>query len=474
MRRKKLITVIYLTVFILAIVTTALVFSLKALSIKKSGIICNGITVDGIQLGGKTVKEARQMLATYIKKIQHKNIVASISENGNKEGTEVISFKELGVSAKIDGVISEISKIGEEGNIIERYIAVKEAEKIKPSYKLDFTYNEKKIDEFVNGIAEKYKISPEDAALTRISGKFIVTGGKNGRNLKKKAAINDTKEKVKESIAKLPDTASDSIEMEYTLVTKKPKYDKDALVLVKDLLGTYSTHYENKGGRGLNIETGCKHINGSLLLPGETLSANQKMAPYTYANGYGLGGAFANGKVVQDMGGGICQVSSTLYNAVLFAELEVIQRQNHSLRVAYIPLSRDAAIAGTWKDLVFKNSSDYPIYVEGILNNGTITFNIYGHEIRSPERKIDYKTVIVSSDMNGIRAQLFKEVYVNGVLKENYRVNSSFYNIADYEREAIKRKAEEEKKEEEEKEKKDGEKSSKDKKKNPSKKKEGE
>lgn len=451
MKKKRLIIVVYVTVLVLGAITTALVLSLKALSIKKSGIICNGISVAGISLGGKTVPQAQKLLSNYIKKIQSKKVVVDITENGNKEGTEAISFKELEVNAQIDHVISEISNIGEKGNIIERYLEVKETEKNKPSYNIGFTYNEEKIDKFVENIAKKYKISPENATLTRVSGKFNVTGGRNGQTLNKKSAISETKKIVKSNIEGLPKTISDGLKVEYTLDTKKPKYDRDALLMVKDVLGTYSTRYKTVANRGRNIETGCKHINGSLLLPGETLSASGKMAPYTYQNGYVLGGAFANGKVVQDMGGGICQVSSTLYNAVLYAELEVVERQNHSLRVDYIPLSRDAAIAGNWKNLVFKNSSEYPIYVEGLFDKGVLTFNIYGHENRPANRKVDYKTVVLSSN-NGIRAKLYKEVYLDGRLTQSFPINSSYYRLSNYEIEEAKKKAEEEKRKAEEEE----------------------
>ena len=167
-----------------------------------------------------------------------------------------------------------------------------------------------------------------------------------------------------------------------------------------------------------------------------------------------MGTAYVDGKVVPDMGGGICQVSSTLYNAVLFSELGVVQRFNHSLTVDYVELARDAAIAGTWKDFVFKNTTAYPVYVEGITNGGQITFNVYGHETRDMvHRKVELSSVVLSRG-NGSKAQLYKLVYENGVLKDRILLNTSTYKPHEYEIEAAKKKAEEEKKKKEEEKKK--------------------
>ena len=154
------------------------------------------------------------------------------------------------------------------------------------------------------------------------------------------------------------------------------------------------------------------------------------------------------------MGGGLCQVASTLYNAVLFSELGVVQRQNHSMSVDYVDLARDAAIAGTWKDLKFKNTTEYPIYIEGMANGGMITFNVYGHETRDvAHRKVELASVVLSRE-NGSRAQLYKYIYKDGVLVDKVLVNTSSYRPHEYEIEAAKKKAKEEKKKKEEEEKK--------------------
>ena len=447
MNKKKLIIAVYSTLAVLVVATACLAVTVSALSSKKKGIICEGISVNGIEMGGKTEKEAKKLLSDYIDKVKNKELVVSITQNGKEQGVESISFKDLKVK-------EEIVQIGEKGNIIDRYKAIKSAKENKPEYNLEFKYDAKKIDSFIKNIADKYDIAPENANLTREAGRFIVSGGRIGRSLDKKKAVLSAKAEVEGYLNELPGKIADETKVELALETKKPKYDKKALSMVTDLLGSYTTRFTPAGGRGQNVANGCKHINGSVVMPGETLSANKKMAPYTVQNGYGMGTAYVDGKVVPDMGGGICQVSSTLYNAVLFSELGVVQRQNHSLSVDYVELARDAAIAGTWKDFVFKNTTDYPVYVEGITNGGQITFNVYGHETRDvAHRKVELSSVVLSRE-NGSKAQLYKLIYENGVLKDKILVNTSTYKPHEYEIEAAKKKAEEEKKKKEEEEKK--------------------
>ena len=452
--KKKLIISIYGILAVLVITTAGLVVTVSALGSKKEGIICEGIRVNGIDVGGKTEEQAEKIIADYAAKVQSKELVVSVTENGEVQGTESVSLKNLGVKAKSHNIVEEISKIGEVGNIIERYKEIKEAKENKPEYNLEFSYDSKKIDSFVKSVAKKYNIAPENATLTRTNGHFVVGGGKNGRSLNTKEAASIAKKDVKAYIESLPEGIDNTKKAEFTLDTKKPKYGREELSMVTDLLGTYTTRFNPAGGRGQNVANGCRLINGSVLMPGETLSANAKMAPYTLQNGYGMGTAYVEGKIVPDMGGGICQVSSTLYNAVLFSELGVLQRQNHSMSVDYVDLARDAAIAGTWKDLKFKNTTEYPIYIEGIANGGMITFNVYGHETRDvAHRKVELASVVLSRE-NGSRAQLYKYIYKDGVLTDKVLVNTSSYRPHEYEIEAAKKKAEEEKKKKEEEEKK--------------------
>ena len=217
------------------------------------------------------------------------------------------------------------------------------------------------------------------------------------------------------------------------------------------MLGTFTTSYSTSGpSRSQNVANGARLINGTVLYPGDTFSAYEVVSPFSRENGYEMAGSYLNGKVVDSLGGGICQVSTTLYNAVLLSELEVVERSNHSMIVTYVDPSADAAIAGTYKDFKFKNDTDAPIYIEGYTADKKITFTIYGEETRPANRTIQYVSqtlsvtepgVVIIADPGqpigfravegahrGMQAELYKHVYVNGVEESVTKVNKSTYN----------------------------------------------
>ena len=177
------------------------------------------------------------------------------------------------------------------------------------------------------------------------------------------------------------------------------------------------------------------------------------MSPFSEANGYYMAGSYVSGKVVDSLGGGICQVSTTLYNAVLLAELEVTERYNHSMIVGYVDPSADAAIAeSSGKDFKFVNNTDYPIYIEGYTHDKQITFNIYGKETRDAGHSVRYESevlevinppadqiyadagqpigyIVTESAHIGYKARLWKITLENGVEVSREQVNSSSYKM---------------------------------------------
>lgn len=177
-------------------------------------------------------------------------------------------------------------------------------------------------------------------------------------------------------------------EIELVTNTVQPRGSKEELSKIKDNLGGFSTDFSSSAaGRAANVKNACSLINGSVIYPGEQFSVYEVISPITTDNGYQIAGAYENGQVVDSVGGGVCQVATTLYNAVIRAELEIVQRYNHSMIVSYVKPSDDAAIAGTYKDLKFKNNLDNPVYIEGYCSGGVITFNVYGVETRPANRK---------------------------------------------------------------------------------------
>lgn len=217
-----------------------------------------------------------------------------------------------------------------------------------------------------------------------------------------------------------------------------------------ELLGTYTTYYTSGSERERNLANGSKFINGYVLYPGEIFSIYKVLAPITSENGYVMANAFSSNKIIRDIGGGVCQLSSTLYNAVLESELEVVERHEHSIQVSYIDVSRDATVTSKYKDFRFRNNTSSTIYIESIVQNGIVTISIYGKENRDIDnRKIVFEVVkkryitpdivkVTANDASlyreleqegryGCEAELYKIVYVNGVEIERVMINSSRY-----------------------------------------------
>lgn len=183
----------------------------------------------------------------------------------------------------------------------------------------------------------------------------------------------------------------------------QPKFTTEMLnaKLLKDTLGKMHTQFytgnQNDANRGVNIRLAVSKINGTVLAPGQVFSFNEVVGPRTAAGGYKAAHAYIGGKIVDDIGGGICQVSTTLYNSVLFSDMEVTQRTNHMFTVGYVPYGRDAAVSYPDVDFKFRNSSSLPIKIEGWVTPGNqIHFAIKGTN-ENPGKTISINPQTVST-----------------------------------------------------------------------------
>lgn len=149
--------------------------------------------------------------------------------------------------------------------------------------------------------------------------------------------------------------------------------DKSSDGSKQTLISAYSTSYNAKQSRAINITLAASRLNGTVLQPGQNFSFSDAIGPRTAENGYVMAPTFLNKEVVQGRGGGICQVSSTMYAAMLQGDIKATERHAHSLPVSYIPEGMDATISAGTKDLRFSNSFSYPIVINAVANNGTVT-----------------------------------------------------------------------------------------------------
>ena len=404
--------------------------------------ILKGVSIDKLDVSGMTREEALAALESYEKNLGGQSIKLGIGDN-------VIEAKlsDLGVTFDNEDLVDEAIGVGHAGNIVKRYKDQKDLQHSGKTFPLSWQTNEDTVRTYVENNCTKYDKKAQNASLTRENGAFNFVAGTEGLELNVDSAVRTISDYLENS------WTSDNTEV-LNLETQvtEPEGSAEELANIKDLLGSFTTSFSTSGSnRCKNVSSGASHINGTVLYPGEEFSAYETVSPFTEANGYAMAGSYLNGEVVDSMGGGICQVSTTLYNAVLRAELNVTERSPHSMTVHYVDLSEDAAIAGTYKDFKFVNSTEYPIYIEGYTTSDKkITFNIYGKETRDKNRAISFESQMVSETpattilqedagqgigykavsskgSSGYVAELYKIVKVNGVETDRIKVNKSTY-----------------------------------------------
>lgn len=409
----------------------------------KTEVVLEGVFVEDVDISGMTKEEAKQAIDAYVAEVQKNDITLIVESH-----TFAAKAQDLGFRSDDAAVLEKALSIGEKGNVIKRYKELTDLKHEPKVLELAFTVDDTVLKEYLGTKCSKYDKKAKNMGLVRENGAFTVVEGTAGHELN----VDKSAEIVKQYL--LEEWNLKSGEVALVAEDVEPRGSKEELSKVKDVLGTYTTNFKSSGAsRTGNIKRGAELINGTILYPGEEFSTYNVVSPISLENGYFMAASYLQGKVVESPGGGICQVSTTLYNAVLRAELEVTERSNHSMIVNYVDPSADAAIAGTYKDLKFKNNLDSPIYIEGIISGKNITFNIYGAETRASTRTVDYVSETVSetepttvltgneslnigvvsttqSAHKGYVAKLWKVVYENGKEVSREEVNKSKYSMA--------------------------------------------
>ena len=403
----------------------------------------DGLTISGVDIADKDADEIKEIFSSI------KDILPTASLTIDIDGKDATkSLDDLGLDCgNIDEAIDTFEQYTT-GNIIQRFISSQDLKDNPVDISIDIKLDDSKVDEFLDIESSELAASASDATMTRENGKFIITEGHDGIGIDKEA----TKEKINKAL--ISDISSTDIKVQAVTNVQKAKITKEDLETIQDNLGTFTTDFSSSGAaRSKNLQTGAAKINGHVLMPGEMLSGYECMQPFTKANGYETAAAYENGQVVDSVGGGACQVATTLYNAALRAELTITQRQNHSMIVGYVQPSADAAIAGTYKDIKITNNWSTPIYVEGYTSGKKITFTIWGKETRDKNRTLEFESKILStnepaptyiedpslpagkqvkiqSSHTGRKSQLWKIVKVDGVETERTLLSTDTYNAS--------------------------------------------
>ena len=195
------------------------------------------------------------------------------------------------------------------------------------------------------------------------------------------------------------------------------------------VIGTFRTSYVGAGtGRAQNIRAGAEHLQAKVILPGDLFSVAEALMPFTEENGYATGGTYIDGQLSESIGGGVCQLSTTLYNALLQTRLEIVERYPHSMPVGYIPPGRDAAIAGDYKDLKFRNTTKSPVLLLCETTGEEVKVTLYGCE-EARREGVTFENVVTEETEENVTVEVYRmETGENGN-RVRERVSCDTYRV---------------------------------------------
>lgn len=426
--RKWIAPVIILTIFVIAILFTSTIFALANINNEK---IVGGISIAGVEVSGLTKEEATNKINEIYQPKEEEEITIEYKEyettinptvievdykveeaveeafligrgenifvNNYKILSTLIGKKDIPVTMTLNEEVAKqtIEDIGVNlpGILLESSYAVEENELIITKGKAGVVINTEelleKLKENLNHVAsnEEYieipveQKEPAPIDIDKIHEE-IYTEAKDAYYTKNPFTIYPEVEGIDfdlETARKLLEEEKEEYVIKLTITKPKITIDKIGSEAFPDQLGTFTTRYDvSDRDRSTNLVIACQKINGKVVLAGETFSYNKALGPRTAAAGYRNGKIYSGGEVVDGIGGGICQISSTLYNTVLMSNLEIVERRNHQFVTSYVPAGRDATVVYGMTDFKFKNTRKYPVRIVATAKNGIATVTMYG------------------------------------------------------------------------------------------------
>lgn len=402
--------------------------------------VLGGISVEGVDISGLTYKDALDIVTEKVSAKRRGQTVTFKSSYGDTK----ITLEECGYTDDAEEIVAKALMTGNSGSLYKRYM---DRESIGEGMDLKLTAD---IDDASVGQAVSSRLGSRMYEGCTYSlnenGDGTVSVSVDGEA--KAVDSHESAENIREKLSDDWDGSGITAEL---VLTDNSSEQQGQLGAIRDLLGEFSTNYVSAAGRMKNVEKAAGMISGTVVYPGEMFSTNEKICPITLANGYFTSIVFQGNKSVEGVGGGVCQVSTTLYDAVLRAELEIGERKNHGMMVHYVKPGEDATITEGIDDFTFKNSLNDPIYIQAICAGGILTFRIYGKEYRPANRTLEFESriletlspsgetitedpakpegyrAVTSGAKTGYRAELWKHIYIDGELSESVQINSSNY-----------------------------------------------
>lgn len=481
-KKKIIITAVIIAAIIIITLIISTIFALININNTK---IVSGVKIQGIDVSGLTQEEAKGKLEAIYNEKKEKEINMKYQEFESSINPTMIE-----VNYDIDSSVNEAYKVGRDGNIFVNNFNIIMALFNKKNIDVNMTLNEEATKKSIEDIGANLPGVMVESDYYVEGENLIITKGKSGVKIDTDNLLNQIKERLRsieinDNYIEIPvinaeptpidiDKIHSEIykEMQNAYYTKDPftiypevegvdfnvdeakaliaSEDKEEYVIkltitkptvttndigteaFPDKLGTFTTRYDARDtDRTTNLKLACEKLNNKVVLAGETFSYNKTLGERTIAAGYKNAKVYENGQVVDGIGGGICQISSTLYNAVIDANLDIVERRNHQFVTSYVAAGKDATVVYGTTDFKFKNTRKYPIKILASVQNGIATISIYGikeeveYDVTLEVKQIStipYTTKYVDDASLAVGTEKVKQKGTNGQKTETYLV----------------------------------------------------
>ncbi|CDE11667.1 vanW family protein [Clostridium sp. CAG:354] len=468
-------------VFISFIVIFFILFLGITLYISSSDKIITGIYIKGVEVAGLTKEQAIEKVTNEFNNVLPNNLTVVHGEYETQ-----LNLEDLGTNLNIEEAVNRAYNIGRDSNIFKNMgTIIKNLVSIN-NLDLNVTVNTEQCTSILNDISTKLPDTVVQSSYYVEGNKLIITRGKSGNVVDVTPSIENIKNKIQDltyasskielvTVAKEPDAID--IDKIHNEIYKEPvnayyttnpyvvyphengvdfnisvdeanamlnevkdeyeiplKYTAPSVTTnmigteaFPDLLAKFSTNYNARDtDRTTNLRLAAEKINGTVLMPGETFSYNTVVGERTIAAGYKEAAMYQNGEVVDGLGGGICQISTTLYNAVLYSNLEIVERRNHQFVPSYASAGRDATVVYGSIDFRFKNTRNYPVKILCTVSGGVAKCEIYGLK-ENPDYDVEITSRVTQTTATSIKSETYKTVRQNGQVISSERINKDTY-----------------------------------------------
>lgn len=414
---------IIFSAIILLFSSIALVSSSMALM--ASDRIFYGVRVNELPLGGLTKAEAETKLKQFYEKQLRSEVLLKLVSN---DLTREIKTADIDFQLNIEATAQKAYNVGRESNFIKRIWTRLESAHHGLSIDNDISYNRQKLEDILNKIAGQISRESQNAYCEVVDNKVIIRPEKNGIHLDIQKFLATLNQSIATVI--LPDTIT------LPITETPPALTQEKLTNIDTILSSYTSHFnKNNYNRSENIRIAANSIDGILIQPDEVISFNDLVGLRIAEAGFKEAPVIVEGKTVPDIGGGVCQVSSTLYNAILLADLTPVERTPHFHPLSYAPIGLDATVADNLIDFKFKNPLDTNVYILKQIYNGDLTIFILGstkaqsnvtisltstiNKKIPPPQKIEYDETLPAGK------KIIKEEGIPGYIVSSYRIKTA-------------------------------------------------